>query len=91
MPYYLVDLEAHILLTVEVEAEDEDGAQERALEMVETPGLTRLDCPDEAVMVTQVRDSSGQILRDFDYGPEEDDPEEIGEEKGENHDPGTKP
>jgi hypothetical protein len=76
MSYYLVDLEARILLTVEVEAEDLDEARSAALELTETPGLTRLDWDDEAVTVIQVRDHSGRILWDFDNGPEKDSEEE---------------
>lgn len=65
MPYFLVDLEATIHLTVQVEADTVEEAQGRALEMTESPGLTRLDWDEEETKVLQVRDQSGvEILWD---------------------------
>jgi hypothetical protein len=65
MPYFLVDLEATIHLTVEVEADSVEQAQERVLEMTESPGLARLDWDEEETRVLQVRDQSGvEILWD---------------------------
>ena len=65
MPYFLVDLEATIHVTVEVKADSVEQAQKRALEMTESPGLTRLDWDEEETRVLQIRDQSGvEILWD---------------------------